>query len=224
MLEPLRYCADLLHLTAIYLLIYRINSTKSCRGLSYRSQEIYLVVFLSRYGFSFFSKSHNHYATLLKILFISGTILTLYIIKFHRPHCLTYESMHDKLPHYYTIYPIAIILTLIFHVAISSNIFKIYFWSFSIVLEAFALLPQLHMLRQVSDLEVFSAKYVLCLGLYRLLYIFTWVQRSLFEYEPVKNYLYFEMAFGVLQTLFLGDFCLNLIKHSKEKKIISIPI
>ena len=224
MLEPLRYCADLLHLTAIYLLIYRINSTKSCRGLSYRTQEIYLVVFLSRYGFSFFSNFHNYYATILKILFIAGTILTLYIVKFYRPHCLTYESMHDKLPHYYTIYPISIILTLLFHVAISSNIFKIYLWSFSIVLEAFALLPQLHMLRQVSDLEVFSAKYVLCLGLYRLLYIFTWVQRSLFEFEPVKNYLYFEMAFGVLQTLFLADFCLNLIKHSKEKKIISIPI
>ena len=224
MLEPLRYCADLLHLAAIYLLVNQIYSTKSCRGLSYRTQEIYLVVFLSRYGFSFFSSSHNLYATIMKILFIGGTVLTLYLVKMHRPHCLTYESMYDKLPHYYTIYPIAILLTILFHVTISSNIYKIYLWSFSIVLEAFALLPQLHMLRSVSDLEVFSTKYVLCLGLYRLLYIFTWIQRSLFEFEPVKNYLYFEMVFGVLQTLFLVDFCKNLIKHSKEKKIISIPI
>ena len=226
MIEPLRYLADFLHLAAIFLLILRIYTYKSCRGLSYRTQEIYLVVFLSRYGFSLFNKigHHNIYTLIMKVAFILGTAFTIYLVKFKRPHSLTFEWMHDKLPHYFTIYPLAAILTIIFHVTISQNIFKIYCWSFSVILEAFAMLPQLYMLREVSDLEVFSSKYVLCLGLYRLLYIFTWIQRSLFEFEFNRNYLYFEMGFGILQTAFLGDFCLRLIRHSKEKKVITIPI
>ena len=224
--EPLRYLADLLHLSAIFLLIWRITKAKSCRGLSYRTQELYMVVFITRYLFSLLSWNQYHtvYTTCMKLAFLTGTAYTIYLVRFHKPHCLTYEKIHDKLPHYYIIYPLCVVLTLIFHVAISTNVFKIYSWSFSVILEAFAMLPQLSMLRQVSDMELFSSKYVLCLGLYRFLYILTWLQRCLFEFEMDRSYLYFEMIFGILQTTLLADFCYRLLKHSRDKKIVTIPI
>ena len=226
MFEPFRYLADTLHLSAVILLALRIWSYKSCRGVSYRTQEIYLVVFLSRYMFSLLKKVslQNPYTFLMKLTFIGMTLVTIYLIRVKKPQALTYEKTHDKLPHYYTIYPLAALLTVLFHVSISENIFKVYFWSFSIILESFAILPQLYMLRQVNDLEVFTSRYVICLGLYRLLYILTWIQRGLFEYEWNRNYMYFEMIFGILQTALLGDFCFRLFKHFREKKLVTIPI
>ena len=192
--------------------------------MSYRTQELYLLVFITRYSLTFSNPMHNKYATTMKVLFLLGTFLTIFMMRFKRPHSLTYEKLHDKFPHYITIYPLAIILTIMFHITISHHVLKQYLWSFSIILEAFVLLPQLYMLRKVSDLEIFSTKYVLCLGLYRLLYVFTWVQRSMFETLKIPHYLYLEIAFGLIQTGMLADFVYNLIKHSREKKIITIPI
>ena len=224
MFEPLKYAGDFVHLTAIYLLAFQINRHKSCRGMSYRTQEMYLVVFITRYCMTFSHPMLHVYASIMKILFLLGTFLTIFMMRYKRPHSLTYEKMHDKVPHYYIIYPIVIVLTVLFHITIQHHVLKEYLWSFSIILEAFVLLPQLYMLRLVTDLRVFTTKYVLCLGLYRLLYVFTWVQRGMFETLRIPPYLYLEMIFGLLQTCFLTDFVYNLVKHSRDKQIITIPI
>lgn len=59
-----------------------------------------------------------------------------------KPFSLGYDSKSDNLNHYLFIYPGVLILTIIFHIAsFKSHFYFEYFWSFSIWLEAFAIVP-----------------------------------------------------------------------------------
>ena len=50
-------------------------------------------------------------------------------------------------------------------------------WSFSIFLEAVAILPQLHMLKRTGQAEALTRYYIVTLGTYRAMYIFNWIYR-----------------------------------------------
>ena len=100
----IRLLADLLHLLSFVILILKIRSTKNCSGLSYKTQEIYLTVFLTRYWdlFLYFVSLYN---TLMKLFFIGATAYTIYLMKVKRPYCLTYEEVCDDFNHRQFIYP-----------------------------------------------------------------------------------------------------------------------
>ena len=51
------------------------------------------------------------------------------------------------------------------------------FWSFSILLEAVAILPQLHMLKRTGQAEALTRYYIISLGTYRAVYVLNWVYR-----------------------------------------------
>ena len=44
-----RLAGDMTHLASCLVLLLKIYGTKSCRGISLRTQELYLAVFLARY-------------------------------------------------------------------------------------------------------------------------------------------------------------------------------
>ena len=50
-------------------------------------------------------------------------------------------------------------------------------WSFSIWLEAVAILPQLFMLQRTGEAETITTHYLAALGAYRALYIPNWIYR-----------------------------------------------
>ena len=56
-------------------------------------------------------------------------------------------------------------------------------WSFSIWLEAFAIIPQLDILRRnKEEVERFNLHYIAVLGLYRVFYLFNWINRYVTEF------------------------------------------
>lgn len=59
-------------------------------GLSYKTQEIYLVVFLTRYV-DIFLGWKTLYLFTMKIIFILITLYTAYTIKYKKPFCLSYD-------------------------------------------------------------------------------------------------------------------------------------
>lgn len=75
-------------------------------------------------------------------------------------------------------------------------------WTFSIILEAFCILPQLLLLRQTTVPTVIDSYYLLTLGSYRAFYIGNWIVRGVKEHQadPIS------IIFGVIQTLFYLDF------------------
>jgi ER lumen protein retaining receptor len=106
-------------------------------------------------------------------------------MKFKRPYCLTYEALCDDFQHRKFIYPgtlfllyliAALLMALLVHTRLS--LFELS-WSFSIWLEALAIIPQLRMLTKMKDVENLTSNYMAALGLYRLFYIFHWYYSSL---------------------------------------------
>ena len=101
-----RFIADMLHLTAILLLLYRIRKNRNCigkpspshltpAGLSCKTQELYLLVFCIRYVdlFMYFISLYN---TCMKIFYISSTALIIYLMRYKKPYCtVPFQSSHS---------------------------------------------------------------------------------------------------------------------------------
>lgn len=54
-------------------------------------------------------------------------------------------------------------------------------WTFSIYLEAVAILPQLFLLQRTGETDNISAAFMACLGAYRALYLLNWIYRWMTE-------------------------------------------
>jgi ER lumen protein retaining receptor len=77
-------------------------------------------------------------------------------------------------------------------------------WTFSIYLEALAIVPQLIVLQRYREVENLTAHYVFLLGAYRALYIVNWVYRSYHEAYYKHNWVVYFC--GAVQTCLYLDF------------------
>ena len=214
-----------MHLLSFAILIGQMRRIKSCIGVSSRSQEAYLLVFLARYSDLLIVGIRSHYLFAMKVLFMALTLWTIWLIRFSHPIKMTYDSIHDNFPHRVTLYPLALIIALVYHVHFSKHPYYSLVWSWSIVLESIALLPQLYMLRKTNEVDTFSTRYILCLALYRFCYLVNWVIRLTFRDESLNAAeLHFEVIFGIVQSLFVSDFVYRYFKSLNGKTRITIPI
>jgi len=89
-------------------------------------------------------------------------------------------------------------------------------WTWSIYLEAVAILPQLFMVSKTGEAESITSHYLFALGSYRALYIFNWGYRYFFE----NFYDLIAIIAGILQTVLYCDFFyLYVTKVLKGKKL-----
>jgi ER lumen protein retaining receptor len=155
----------------------------------------------------------------MKIIFISATAFTIYIMlfKFLRKDDLS----HDSCNIYYLLGP-CVVLALIFHA--SWDITEVpssrghltiqLLWTFSIYLEAIAILPQLWMLqrtwREVEKGASMNHLYIFTLGLYRGFYILNWIYR--YVTEP-KYSQWIAWVSGFIQTILYSDFFYYYVKR-----------
>lgn len=77
-------------------------------------------------------------------------------------------------------------------------------WTFSIYLEAVAIVPQLIVLQRHGEVENLTSNYVVLLGIYRGCYVFNWIYRAATE----KSYHFIWLMFiaGMVQTALYVDF------------------
>ena len=140
---------------------------------------MYLMVFLCRYV-DLLMYRVSVYNTVMKLVFISATLLTICLMRYLTPYCSSYNAEGDYLPHVKYLLPVALVMTLFFHKEIDYEfdsiwyIFSDWMLSFSWWLEALTFLPQLVMLKRMRRCENLTYYYVLCLGLYRYFYILNW--------------------------------------------------
>lgn len=161
---------DLSHLASIFILLHKIQTSRSCRGISFKSQALYLLVFVTRY-LDLFTNYVSLYNSLMKLIFISTSAYVLYLMKFRfRP---TQDPALDTFNVAYVLGPCAL-LALVFNYAYT---FMEVTWSFSIWTESVAILPQLFMLQRTGEAETITTHYLAALGLYRALYIPNWLYR-----------------------------------------------
>ncbi|WWD17090.1 hypothetical protein CI109_101527 [Kwoniella shandongensis] len=190
-----RFLGDLSHLASIFILLHKIQTTRSCRGISFKSQFLYLIVFLTRYV-DLFTSYVSLYNTLMKLFFIGATAYTLYLMRVkYRP---TQDAALDTFKLTYLIPPVAI-LALLFNYQYTP--FEIT-WAFSIWLESVAILPQLFMLQRTGEAETITTHYLAALALYRGLYIPNWMYRYFTDgaFDPIA------VCAGLIQTAIYADF------------------
>ncbi|EDP42494.1 hypothetical protein MGL_3252 [Malassezia globosa CBS 7966] len=134
---------------------------------------MYTVVFVSRYLKLFTPPSA--YLILMKIFFISSSAYILYLMKvqFRTRHEADIDTIRLDL-----LMGIPAILALLFNYEFT--IAEV-LWSFSIFLEAVAILPQMFLLQRIGEAETITTHYIFALGAYRALYLLNWIYRYVYR-------------------------------------------
>ncbi|CDW90306.1 er lumen protein retaining receptor [Stylonychia lemnae] len=212
-----RLTGDMLHLLAILILLYRIRRSRNCIGLSCKTQEMYLLVFCIRYLdlFMYFISLYN---TGMKVFFISATAFTIYLMRYKKPYCTTYDALGDDFPHFKVLLPAAFVITLLINTGYQPWEFV---WSYSLWLESIAFIPQIVMLNKIRLIENITSHYVATLGLYRFFYILNWFYRFYID----DFFCWTQILSGILQTGLYVDFLYYYFKSIGEgKQIIELPM
>ncbi|CAP28742.1 Protein CBG09044 [Caenorhabditis briggsae] len=209
-----RIAADMAHLLAIIILLLKIWKSRSCSGISARSQILFAIVFTARY-LDLFTTYISLYNTFMKITFLVATYATVYFIFFKFRS--TYMRESDTFRVELLIIPSAILAFLINHDYAPFELL----WTFSIYLEAVAILPQLFLLQSTGSAEVITAHYLFALGSYRGLYILNWIYRYYTEeyFDPIV------VVAGIVQTVLYADFFyLYVTRVVQTRKGMELPI
>jgi len=192
-----RLLGDLSHLASIFILLHKIQTTRSCRGISFKTQALYVLVFVTRYLDLLTFTFHSIYNTVMKLFFIGSSVYILYLMRVRfRP---TNDPSIDTFRIEYLVAP-CVILSLIFNYGY--NWLEIP-WSFSIFLESVAILPQLFMLQRTGEAETITTHYIAALGAYRALYIPNWIYRYFTDDSGVDA---IAVVAGIVQTGLYVDF------------------
>ncbi|XP_032684588.1 ER lumen protein-retaining receptor [Odontomachus brunneus] len=204
-----RLLGDLSHLLAIIILLLKIWKTRSCAGISGKSQILFAIVYTSRY-LDLVTTFISAYNTVMKIVFIATSLATVFLmyVKFKA----TYDHNHDTFRIEFLILPTFVLALLINH----ELSFVEVLWTFSIYLESVAILPQLFLVSKTGEAESITSHYLFALGSYRGLYLFNWVYR----YYAEDHYDLIAIVAGLVQTVLYCDFFyLYITKVLKGKKL-----
>ncbi|KAI9800403.1 MAG: endoplasmic reticulum retention protein [Piccolia ochrophora] len=144
----------------------------------------------------FWTFTDSAYNTLFKIVFIGSSGYTVYLmLNDYKP---THDPNIDTFKVQYLLGGSAVLAILLPYKYTPSEIL----WTFSIWLEAVAILPQLFMLQRTGEAETITTHYLFALGAYRALYIPNWLYRYFAEghWDPIAVFA------GILQTILYSDF------------------
>lgn len=209
-----RMLGDLSHLASILILLHKIQTSKSCAGISLKSQCLYLLVYVTRYLDLFTTFSSSYYNSLMKIIFIGLTAYTIYLMTTtYKP---TQDPAIDTFPAEYLILGAGVLAILFPYKYTFSEIL----WSFSIWLESVAILPQLFMVQRTGEAETITTHYLFALGLYRALYIPNWVYRYVTEGHVDQ----IALIAGIIQTVLYSDFFYIYYTKVMKGKKFELPV
>lgn len=203
-----RFFGDLSHLVAVIILLYKIWITRSCSGISGKSQVLFAVVFTTRYLDLFFVYV-SLYNTIMKLVFIISSYVTLYLI-YHKFKS-TYGRSQDTFRIEYLLGVCGLLALLIHDRRPEAYVLVEILWTFSIYLEAVAILPQLFMIQRTKEAETITSHYLFFLGLYRGFYIFNWIYR----YYSEGFHDWIPVISGCVQTILYCDFFYLYITKGK---------
>ncbi|KAJ3068389.1 endoplasmic reticulum retention protein [Podochytrium sp. JEL0797] len=201
-----RFLGDMAHLTSILILLLKISQSRSAAGISFKSQALYLLVFVARYP-DLFYKFFSLYNTAF-FLASSGWICYVMQMKYKA----TWDPKVDTLRVEFLLVPCALLSLLFCDKYTPTEIL----WTFSILLESVAILPQLFQLTRTGEAETITSHYLFALGAYRGLYLLNWIYRAFVEGHHIEI---IAVLAGLVQTgLYCDFFYVYFTKVMKGKK------
>ncbi|XP_048688601.1 ER lumen protein-retaining receptor 1 isoform X3 [Caretta caretta] len=205
-----RFLGDISHLLAIIILLMKIWKTRSCAGISGKSQILFAVVFTTRY-LDLITNFISFYNTSMKVVYIACSYATVWLI--YSKFKATYDGNHDTFRVEFLVVPTAVLAFLVNHDFTPLEIL----WTFSIYLESVAILPQLFMVSKTGEAETITSHYLFALGIYRTLYLFNWIWR----YQQEGFFDLIAIVAGLVQTILYCDFFYLYITKGDLKALTS---
>ncbi|RZB52323.1 ER lumen protein-retaining receptor B [Glycine soja] len=144
--------------------------------VSLKTQELYALVFACRY-LDIFTYYVSLYNTIMKLIFLGSSFSIVWYMRYHKVVRRSYDKDQDTFRHYFLVLP-CLLLALLINEKFT---FKEVMWTFSLYLEAVAILPQLVLLQRTRNIDNLTGQYVFLLGAYRALYILNWIYRYFTE-------------------------------------------
>ncbi|XP_075558166.1 ER lumen protein-retaining receptor isoform X1 [Dermacentor variabilis] len=234
-----RLAGDLSHLLAIIILLLKIWRTRSCSGISGKSQILFSITYTARY-LDLFTTFVSPYNSVMKVVFLATSYGTLYLmyVKFKA----TNDRNHDTFRIEFLLVPVVLLALLVNHEFTpletlpggqERGFFQVVFshatlvfrdplevlWTLSIYLEAVAILPQLFLVSKTGEAETITSHYLFCLGSYRALYLLNWVYR----YYTENFYDLIAIVAGLVQTVLYCDFFYLYVTRVIKGKALKLP-
>ncbi|KAK9671643.1 hypothetical protein RND81_12G044400 [Saponaria officinalis] len=218
--------AQFAHAASILILVFKLSFSKTCAGLSLKSQELTAIHLalgilpsVGVRGFLFVA---------LDVVSLVATLWVIYMIRFKLKS--TYTKNLDNMPLYYVLVPCAIV-SLIAHPRGYFNFVASWIWAFCMAVEAVAVLPQLRLIQNAEMVEPFTAHYVFALGIERFLGCANWIIKlidtrgaHLFLIGQGHIWLLLALVCEVVQTFILADFCYYYVKSVMEgQSVMRLP-
>ncbi|KAG4400014.1 hypothetical protein AAZX31_08G341000 [Glycine max] len=204
-LKYISYIFPMLTLGASYL----------CAGVSLKTQELYALVFACRY-LDIFTNYVSLYNTTMKLIFLGSSFSIVWYMRYHKVVRRSYDKDQDTFRHYFLVLP-CLLLALLINEKFT---LKEVMWTFSLYLEAVAILPQLVLLQRTRNIDNLTGQYVFLLGAYRGLYILNWIYRYFTEPHFVH---WITWISGLVQTLLYADFFYYYFQSWKNNKKLHLP-
>jgi ER lumen protein retaining receptor len=225
-----RYLGDFLHLASVLVVIFTLIRNQNSRGLSFKTQLFYLIIFLSRYMDMWTMTSHSSHSVYLyvfKIFYICSAAGIVFVM---RRWAATIETNKDTCSYLGVLVPCLIATMVSFLTATAhSRSVTLFFWTFSEFLEAFAMLPQ-YIFSYRQDVENRRSDkgvllFILLVGSYRVLYAVNWIYKKIMLGSAYSDSV--SWIGGVIEILLFADFLLNrdflkLVVLSVDTKINEI--
>ncbi|XP_077526013.1 ER lumen protein-retaining receptor isoform X1 [Haemaphysalis longicornis] len=234
-----RLAGDLSHLLAIIILLLKIWRTRSCSGISGKSQILFSITYTARY-LDLVTTFVSPYNSIMKVVFLATSYGTLYLmyVKFKA----TNDRNHDTFRIEFLLVPVTLLALLVNHEftplearsggqeagflhLVYSHATLVFrdplevLWTLSIYLEAVAILPQLFLVSKTGEAETITSHYLFCLGSYRALYLLNWVYR----YYTEQFYDLIAIVAGLVQTILYCDFFYLYVTRVIKGKALKLP-
>mmetsp|Transcript_24075 Transcript_24075/g.83577 ORF Transcript_24075/g.83577 Transcript_24075/m.83577 type:complete len:289 (-) Transcript_24075:41-907(-) len=237
----------MLKLFGFSLVLYTVLTTGSAEGISAKTLQAYMLVYLARLasvlnhpGYLPYDRSGDWFyqAVLLSIVGVLAASIYLIIVKFST----SYEKSMDTLgagtalglPDWAAL-PLlatpALLLAIIIHPSLNNNWFMDVSWTFALYLEAVAVVPQLWVFHQRdkrgADLAAFTTHMVFALGMGAVLHLLFWLsshdelnQSALFSSGLVG---YLTVLACIVQVALMGDFLFLYLKAWRAGEQMLLP-
>lgn len=234
----------LIRLFGFSMLLFKCVSSQSGSGLSLKTLELYVGVFVFRLcsilfyeGYLPYDKSGDWlYQTVeaASLLVVCATAF-LVAVKFKS----TYNPDEDPFgknmqipPEFGAVYLAVpcLVLAMIVHPTLNQNFFTDTAWTFALYLETVAVIPQLYMFQKSNkEVEEWTAHFVFTLGLSRVM-LFTFWLSSYHELSDAGGKSItggwvgmFVLLNQIIHLLVMGDFCYYYVKSLRSGSPLVLP-
>jgi len=236
--------ASLMRCFAFCLLNYKMWSTKSAKGLSIKTLEIYVVVFISRLasilrhqGYLPFDKSGDWFYHAVEIMSLLAVSVTVFGVLY--PFAASYQAQLDTFgnlflpPRFGATYILVpcILLAIFIQPSLNKEYFSDACWAGSMYLEAAAMLPQIYMFQKQSAsmdgsvVEVLIGHTVFALGFSRIFELMFWVGsfKELVDVGGSRIPGYMILVSQLIHLAIMGDFFYYYFQSLRKGVPIQLP-